>query len=892
MKVVKPNRLGILTRAMTGDGRNYRLAVAALVGVPFGAPKAMRMESAIWKDVGDHVPGGMVDEGNAKPRGEVLVHGSAMAPRGELAQAVMTRLVAKRGDATLVDKRVAVWGDRFWKGSSPTEAVGFSEMPLDWAHAFGGEGYEANPEGLGAVALETAHGPVVPLPNVEDPDELITSPKDRRRPAGYGALPLAWPQRFRFAGTTYDEAWLRTRFPGPAIDFDPSFHQLAYPDQQLDGELFDGTESFRIEGMHADGARELSLAPLVVKALATLRDPATDEETFTSIGLRLETVHLLPNVERAILVFRGVLPIADEDADDVVHLMLAAEDPAHPKPIEHYQRVLAGRLDKEKGALLSMKDEDLMPAEAEGWLCKPDYGDMTDKTRLDHRALKKGEAGRKKKLAEAKQALIDAGFEVPEDFDGPPAPRIPDPYDVDALLELSEEMDAKAAELEAQAQADKERLEKEARASFEEAGFDYDAETAKAMDGAGGPPDFSADDHLVMLHDMARIAAEGGMPMEDLERDLLDPKYERTLRDLEDRVQESYVRFAHLMPIAAMPEEDRRQQLRVMVVAAKDADEPLEGRNLVGADLHGLDLSGMRLSGAFLERADLRGANLHGCDLRGAVLARADLTDTDLSACDLTGANLGETKLVRTDLSDAILDDTVLMKSVLDGARLHGARLSNTDFLEVTFTEADFSHAETTQALFLQTDLRGVGFVGARLVEARFLQVDLRGVDFTGAVLDKAQLLQCQADGAIFTGASMVGAGLVHESSFLECSFSGADLTRANLHDSPLNGSDLSGATLDGANLIKTDLRGANLHRITAREALMMRTRLEGADMRGADLLGVIAQRADLRGADLTGSNLSRGDVSLAFFDGDTKVDEALLIDTRVDPKRAEETTR
>ncbi|MEQ9322800.1 MAG: DUF2169 domain-containing protein, partial [Polyangiaceae bacterium] len=510
MKVIKPNRLGILTRAMTGDGRNYRLAIAALASVPFGAPRAMRMESAIWKDVGDHVPGGVLDEGNAKPRGEVLVHGSAMSAGGELVEAVMTRLVAKRGERTLIEKRVAVWGDRFWKGSSPTKAVGFSEMPLDWAHAFGGEGFGANPDGLGAVAVETAHGPVQPLPNVEDPDELVASPKDRPKPAGYGALPLAWPQRFRFSGTIYDEQWLKTRFPGPAVDFDPSFHQLAYPDQQLEG-LFEGNESFRVEGMHADGARELELAPLVVRALATLHDPHTGEETFTSIGLRLETVHLLPNVERAILVFRGVLPIADEDADDVVHLMLAAEDPAHPKPIDHYQRVLAGRLDKEKGALLSMKDEDLMPPETEGWLCRPDYGDMADKTKLDHRALKKGEAGRKRKLAEAKQALIDAGFDVPEDFDGPPTPAIPDPYDVDALLELSEEMDQKAAELEAQAEADKQRLEEEARASFEEAGFDYDAETSKAMDGAGGPPDFSADDHLVMLHDMARIAAEGGM---------------------------------------------------------------------------------------------------------------------------------------------------------------------------------------------------------------------------------------------------------------------------------------------------------------------------------------------------------------------------------------------
>jgi uncharacterized protein YjbI with pentapeptide repeats len=72
-----------------------------------------------------------------------------------------------------------------------------------------------------------------------------------------------------------------------------------------------------------------------------------------------------------------------------------------------------------------------------------------------------------------------------------------------------------------------------------------------------------------------------------------------------------------------------------------------------------------------------------------------------------------------------------------------------------------------------------------------------------------------------------------------------------------------------------------------ARQALLLRADLRGADLRGADLLGAIAQQADLRGADLIGSNLSRGDVSLAHFDKRSKVGDALLIDTRLDPKRS-----
>ena len=64
-----------------------------------------------------------------------------------------------------------------------------------------------------------------------------------------------------------------------------------------------------------------------------------------------------------------------------------------------------------------------------------------------------------------------------------------------------------------------------------------------------------------------------------------------------------------------------------------------------------------------------------------------------------------------------------------------------------------------------------------------------------------------------------------------------------------------------------------------------MRTNLAGANLRGADLLGAVLQKAKLQGTDLTGANLSRADLSLAQVDDGTSVDEALMLDTRVDPR-------
>jgi len=887
MKVIKPHRLGVLTRTMTADGRKYRLAVGALVSVPLARPRALGMEIALWKDVAEQVPGGVLDEANAKPCGEVMVCGKAMAPGGRPTAAVMTRLWVKRDGRTLIDKKVAVQGDRFWKGDEPTEAVPFTELPLDWGHAFGGEGFAPNPAGKGARPIETEHGPVQPLPNVEDPRQLVISPKDRPAPAGYGPLPVDGPQRFQYAGKTYDQHWLEARFPGPAVDFDPRFHCVTLPDQHVES-FFRGDETITVEGMHPDGPVTGALEPLVVKALLTRVDQ-DGTERFSEHRLELETLVVLPNVGKVICIYRAVVPCRDDDADDVEHLMLAAEDPTRPKPMEHYREVLARRLDKDKGALCSLKDEDLMPPIDEGWPAKPDYGDMVEKTRLEHRGLARAEAARKRKLEATKQALLEAGCDVEADFAEPDVPEIPDPYDVDAILAVSADMDKQAEEMQAQAEADKARMEAEAREGFAAMGLDWDAERDKAMAEAGGPPDFCADDHLVMLHDMARLAAEGDAPMEDLERDLLDPKYEAMLRELETRVRESYVAFAHLMPAAGRLDEAQRRQLRVIVTAAYDGEESLAGRNLCGVDLRESELPGIDLSGAFLEGADLTGADLSGANLRGAVLARADLTDTRLVGADLSGANLGATKLVRTDFSEAVLEDTVIMKAELDGARLHGARLKGVDFLEVTFTEADFSHVDAHQALFLQADLRRMRFTGASLVEARFVQIDMRGVDFTGAKLARAQFIQCQADDVIFVGADLTGANFVHETTCRRAVFAGANMDAANLHRCPAAGADLGSAKLNGANLIKADLRGANLAGAVGRQALLMRANLQGANLRGADWLNAIAQKADLRGADLTGSNLSRADVSLARFDRDTTLEGALLIDTRVDPKHREE---
>ena len=94
---------------------------------------------------------------------------------------------------------------------------------------------------------------------------------------------------------------------------------------------------------------------------AFINQTADKGEEFRELPTRLDTVHLFPHAERGVLVFRAVTRVAEDDGADVRQLMVACETPAAPRPVEHYRRVLAERLDRDKGYLAALRDSDLMP---------------------------------------------------------------------------------------------------------------------------------------------------------------------------------------------------------------------------------------------------------------------------------------------------------------------------------------------------------------------------------------------------------------------------------------------------------------------------------------------------------------------------------------------------
>lgn len=203
----------------------------------------------------------------SKPATDLLMMGYAYALGGRAREATVRLRVGSNV------KIVQVFGNRAWKsrmlGWKITDPEPFDRIPLVYEQSFGGidlqpvdpsaVDYEArNPLGRGLVPRNSkmdTEGTL--LPNLEDPNALIHTPKDRPAPAGFGPISPQWEPRRSYAGT-YDENWTKTRAPFLPADFDPRFLQVSHPDLISKGYL-KGGEKVEIEGASPNGLLSFEL---------------------------------------------------------------------------------------------------------------------------------------------------------------------------------------------------------------------------------------------------------------------------------------------------------------------------------------------------------------------------------------------------------------------------------------------------------------------------------------------------------------------------------------------------------------------------------------------------------------------------------------------------------
>ncbi len=689
-----------------------------------------------------------------KPKADVTVTGHAYAPGGSSpAMQVSFRFGAgKKG----FDRTLYVLGDRQWQRSiialAPSDPEPFQRLPLVYERAFGGPQYDANPAGVGRKAAVGADG-LARLPNVELPGELVKSPGDAPPPAGFAPIPVTWKERWSKLGT-YDRAWFKARWPYFPEDFDWTHFQSAPAGQQLD--YLAGDEAFELVGMSPEHPSLRGELP-AVRARAFVQRTKEAGGGFEEVLLRLDTAAFDADELKVNLVWRGQLEVSDEDAPEIQHVFVLAEDLAGPSASleEARLRYLAAAIPKEtvaEGPDDAEPANDVEPPVEE----EPDEEAAKLEAELD---------AREKALAEQLRA---AGLDDP-DAAAPAMPPPPDPAALAASLREAGASDDEVAEVLA---ALRPEPDEPADADAGEVARDLRAETIARLH-AGEPL--------------------GGLDLADGELHDLD----FSGRDLSGTI----LLRANL----------RGSSFAGAVLAGAQLGEA----NLTEADFTGADLSGADLTGAVLEKAKLDRATLARADLSsarggGATFAGAKgehavfaggcwdggmFDGAELPGADFSSASLAGASLAGASLPDVRLYDVRGARAVFDRAKMPNGRAEGASFPQGSFKEIEapgsvWEKATLTEATFAAANLEGSSFLRATCLKTNFSSADLtearlRRARLTGAILVKANLMMASLERADLTIADLRGANL-HSAGMWKAKIQDAKLEQAIITKSTL----------------------------------------------------------------------------------------------------------
>ncbi len=237
------------------------------------------------------------------PRPELVVVGSAFAAPGRPVSETTVRLALQRDTTMLINKRLEITGDRRCApGREPPKPEPFQSMPIRYERALGGISSRENPVGVGLAP---------------DPDGLVTFPNVTLRgdthgePAGLGPIPSAWPVRAHRRGSMGWSAANTSLDVEVPEDFDDAYYQTA-PSDQRTAEIRGG-DLLAIVNMHPEIPMLRSYLPLA-KGVALAQTRRGDR---IPLALRIDTLHIEPDVMRAEIVFRAATVLHEADASEL-----------------------------------------------------------------------------------------------------------------------------------------------------------------------------------------------------------------------------------------------------------------------------------------------------------------------------------------------------------------------------------------------------------------------------------------------------------------------------------------------------------------------------------------------------------------------------------------------
>ncbi len=840
MKIIKPLRLSVLSRPFRLKGKNH-LGVSVLALADMGDKPKLRPEMELWQLAADELQasGGVIDMAMPKSCAEFLATGFAYSHHQQDKTACATRIEIEQLSKTLL-----VSGDRFWSGSKATPPREFDQMRLDWSRAFGGEDYAENPHGIGAVNELQDGVAFRRLPNIEALNTRITTPGQKPEPASFGPLDIQWPRRMSRMGKQYDDHWLQNDFPGFSRDNDWRVFNAASPDQWWnERDSLPPQAAWSIWNMHPEKPVQQGTLP-PWQARCFINRQRAEDVLFEEIPLRATTVWFFPHLEQMLLIWQGNIRINEDDAADVLQLMPALEKTGATRSQTHYRKVLAQRLDKEKGALFSFREKDLIPEETIGpWLdSELPQSPSPMRDNLKNRAS----IVREQHRARLKEQRSDINDVMPA-FEEPEIPKL------DELPEYIAKMERQAEEMKAQAEDRKKELE---------ARFPQDNQDSQPR----GPES---------MHRMQEM----------LHRNK-DQLSEKKLQQTRESLHKLYMMSVQNQPPAVRLKGDIALIIRQRAQRTLALGGDFSGMDLTGVDFSGMDLRGACFKKTLLECANLSRCQLDGADFTDAMLARVELKDATLRGCNFTDATLALAQCVHSDFSHAQFKNTQLDEALVDECCFDDAMLDSLLLRNGYFTRCSLRNAFLESCVFMDLTLPQLDFTQARLHKTTFIKCVFEAAIFSEAQLESCSWVESKLEQVRFDGATLITCAAASGTSMAGADFSQATLKQSNLRQTVLTSAKFTWAKLDSSDFSEALCQECDFTRASLMGCMCLRTDFRHANFTDANLMAALLQKTQLAGANFSHANLFRTDLSQSFTDQHTNLKGAWTKRVKTLPKR------
>ncbi len=911
MNIIKPFQL-MGKQAVLEQANRYHLVISASLGFRLTNGTALLETDAMSESIAAMGDNPLPDMGMPKPKAEYLVSGSYFAPGGEAVQGGEVKVQFGAQQKTLY-----VFGDRKWQTGVPTQPEKITSMRLDYTRAFGGSNYPKNPVGMG-YRLEQ-------LPNVENPDQLITSADDNVRPAGLGPLDAGAEQRTRFQGT-YDERYLEQYYPGYPPDFD-WHHFMCAADDQWSQTYYSGNETFTLENLHPDRPTISGKLPgYLARCFVQLRGKPELRE----IDLNLDTAWFFPETDLGLLIWRGGFDVDDDEAEEVGHLMLAYENQRDElRDKSHYESVFAALSTAADPLLAQLGSEGLIPAgekcamqilqdNALGDIQESEFGKNMD-AKADFITAKVNE-----KMAEVENNIADTMpaemmaqnqelSDLKSLLENPPAPepdadvielnqalenilpgitaddpnkiRLKD-FSFDKIDALMLEIDRFQQKKQALAMAQVEKAQDEMRANLDQQKREMASESDEAVK--------NLQEQIARLDEMS-APQTAPLPRIDADTilsglDQMKPQTMEAIQNLQNLKamggdDESIIQLEEMIA-RSVTEEDQEQRHRMHDIESEfksmyreiahhqdDGEAPhknsLQERRQEFIDAVG---SGQPVRGQDWSCIDLSGLQLDDIDLSDTYLEQANLSGTSLCRANLAGAILARAKLDKADCRNANFTDANVgavsaREANFSAVVFNSAILSKGNFSGAMFTDARLDQAETFEIVIDAADFTGADLGGSQLIE-----IAMKDVNFCGAQLPAAAFLQCRVERCDFSGAELQSS-VWADCSLKDCRFDKANLTSACFASTDPEVGKLEQASFVGACLDKANFQGIDMQRSDLSSASMINGNFSSTNLYGANLKNAVAhntlfRRAILTNADLEKIDLRQGSLAKAHLTG------------------------